>query len=574
MFLILLPAVYLLAALVWFGLLLAQRPLSGLVLPLPLAATVLGALLSAYLLVSRGPVDVPLLRWTPADVFGGDLRLYADSLSSLFVALLTLLALAASVAERPTLATDDPFTVVAALLLTSAATLFVLAGNLLTLAGAWLFMDLATLAAPRWLQTSRTAPRVQALALNYLGGVLVFLAGITSLSQNPALAGQVWTPGALAPLAPRFFEAGWTVNPAVLLALAAYVRLGAYPFHRNVPDAGSTPLAAWLRLTPLVVGAYLLARAASLAAAAPLSGSSWTLVTGLATLIAAVLAWLAAAHDDTVRWLAVYAASGILLVLASAPSEAGLLIILGGVALVLAVGTLALAEPLSYRGSGWTRRWVEMMRSAAIWALWGGPLTLGFIYRWGGYRAALDAGDLPALVWSALAAAFAAAALWTLAFDTWQTRRLEGRLPAPVRWPDLVGLTLLGLPLVVLGLQPLLITPALDLVTAPGASSRLADLVRGTSSGQGVQIGLLLVIPWLIGLALSLLRRRVPAEARLGQSVQAWLRLDWLNTRRWRPVAFGTRLLRLVTGLGEGERYVGLLAVFALIVALALLTQQ
>ena len=574
MLLILLPLVYLLAAGVWLALLLAQRPLRAPVRPLPLAATVLGALLAAFLLLSSVPVGVTLLRWTPADVFGGDLRLYADPLSVLFVALLALLALAATLAERRGLATDDPFTVVAGLLLTGAAIIFVLAGNLLTLAGAWLFMDLATLAAPRWLQTSRTAPRVQALALNYLGGVLVFLAGITALSQNPGLAGQVWTPGTLAPLSPRFFEVGWAVNPAVLLALAAYVRLGAYPFHRNIPDAGSTPLAAWLRLTPLAVGAYLLARAASLVVAAPLSGPSWTLVTGLATLIAAVLAWLAVSHDDTVRWLAVYAASGILLRLAPGPNEAGLLVILGGVALVLAVGALALAEPLSYRGSGWPRRWVEIMRSAAIWTLWGGPLTLGFVYRWGGYRGALDVGDTQAIVWSVLAAVFAAAALWTLAFDTWQARRPAGRTSAPLRWSDLLGLTLLGVPLVIVGLQPLLITPALDLVTAPGASSRIADLVRGTPSGQGVQIGLLLLIPWLVGLALSRLRRRVPAEARLGQSVQAWLRLDWLNTRRWRPVAFGTRLLRLVTGLGEGERYVGLLAVFALIVALALLTQS
>ena len=115
--------------------------------------------------------------------------------------------------------------------------------------------------------------------------------------------------------------------------------------------------------------------------------------------------------------------------------------------------------------------------------------------------------------------------------------------------------------------------PARRLRRQPVAAGVRADLVRGTPTAAGVQIGLLMLVPWLVGLGLSTIRRHVPANAPLGRSLGSWLRLDWLNTRRWRPVSFTARLLRLMTGLGEGERYVGLLAVFALIIALALLQQ-
>ncbi len=522
-----------------------------------------GVLTSSLLYVLPDPVSITLVRWQPVATFGGDIALYADKLSLLFVILVTLLALAAAMSDWRTLRANNPDIVTAALLLTGAATAFLLAGNLLTLTFTWLLLDMGTIAALRWLYEPASNPvRVQAFALNYVGGLLVFLAAVASQSQSAGLAGQPWTPGTLGGV------------PAALLTLAAFVRLGAYPFHRNVPDAGATPLAAWLRLTPLVAGAYLLVRVAFLVGAAPISGPLWTLATGASSLAAALLAWLSLTRRDTLRWLAVYAASTTLLNLAPGQGEVAPLELLGGVGLVLAVGVLFLSEslddaPLPLGG----RRWVQAARGLAILNLWGLPLTLGFVYRWGVYRAELEADALSLLVWSAVAAAFAAAPLWALGRDLLRAPRLAATGDA-VPWPELVGLSLLALPLLVIGLQPLLLSPALDAAAGGDAARYLSGIVQGTPTGLGVRIAAALLVPWLAGLGLARLRTRITAAAPLANELRRWLALDWLDTRRWRPVTFGTRILRGISDLGEAERYVGLLVVFVLIAALALLSQQ
>lgn len=562
MLFLLLPGIYILAALIWQPLLAPRFQRAAIV---PLVATAGGLAISLILISLPSPQTVTLIRWTPTQTLGGDLLLHADHLTLLFVALITLVAFAAMLADTTTDTQHNPTVVTGALLLTGAAVTFVLAGNLLTLILSWLLMDLATLAAVVYVRGLAMMPvRVQALALNYIGGLLVFIAGVISLGQRAEVVGLTWTPGATADL------------PVVMLTIAAFLRLGAYPFHRNVPDAGAIPLAAWLRLVPLAGGAYLLSRAASLAGGAPIQGEAWVMVTGLSALMGAILAWLAATRENALRWLAVYAASSVLLSLGPGLAEITILVVLGGVALVLALGALFLSEPLDRRSLSPTARvWVSAIRALAILTLWGFPLTLGFIFRWGVYRSNLEGNATSALVWSAIAATFAAAPLWGLALALLRPR--SGHIGASGTTQDpiahLLGLTLLGLPLLILGIQPQLIVPALDAASGTDAGLYLNSVLRGASVTTRLQIAMALLLPWLIGLGLGRLRSLAPADSPLLDNLRSQLALDWLYQRRWRPVSFGYQMLRSATSLGEGERYVGLLAVFAIIVALALLMQ-
>ena len=517
-----------------------------------------GALALALLLrFQPGPHSLTLVVWEPQTVFGGSLVLLADRVAAVWTILVTAIALASALALVDRHTADQRRLVLSGLILTVATIIFILAGNLVTLAVTWLLLDVAVWLALYW--STRPQPlalRVLTVAVNYAGSLLVFLAAVAAYESGPTVAGLPWQPGMLSGLGPS------------LLTLAALIRLGAYPLQRNLPDAADPALRAWLRGLPLAAGAYLLVRAVSLTPTAPVSGLGWTLLAGAAALGAGLLAAVAASREETQRALAAYAASMLLLGLSVRPVEAASLTLYGAVGLVLALGALILGERLpSAAGGRQAWWWGQALRWVALLNLWGLPPTLGFYHRWGTLRADLALTDTAALMFGVLAATFASSALWSLT-------RPPGASPDPSPlWPTLAGLSVLGAPLLAFGLQPTLIQPALEAVAGALAPEYVADLLRGTAMPAGLVVGLLILGPWLVG---RLIQRRLalaPGDVRPLRALRYWVGLDWLFARRWRPVGFAYRSLQAMLALGEDERYVGLLIVLAIVTAIALLAQ-
>ncbi|MFN8485860.1 MAG: hypothetical protein U0768_22695 [Anaerolineae bacterium] len=538
---LLLPVLYLVGAIAWV---LLNRRQSALSLWAPIVTTAAG--LAVAVALAGTAASLTLLRWEPALDFGGAITFATDPITSTFLVLIGAVALAAALNRRSDLTAGGPHLVTAALLVSSAAAAFVLANNLLTLACAWVWLDAASIMALRWRQDDPApkALRVQAFSLNYLTGLTLFVAAAATAAAGPMLSGALWAPGMVNGL------------PATLLALAAVVRLGAYPFHRNTPDAGSGPLAAWLRLVPLAVGAYLLARAASLAVGPPISGVVWSILIAGAAVAAAGLAVSASNRLDMLRWLAAYAGA----TLAQGATVGGVLAapltIVGGVTLTLGMGVLFLAESLP------SARWVPWVRALAALAILGLPLTLGFVYRWGVYNAGLDTGDgLTALI-MAVAAAIAAGALWATV-----------RAPATAAPPDplpAVGVALLAVPLVVLGVAPSVLRAALEAAAGQPTPDTLNAWL--SSGGSALAAALLIAVPIAVGWALARVRGRLLASAAT-QRRRSYLTLDWLYTLHWRPGGLVGQIYRSFRELFENERYVGFIAVLALILGLILLSQ-
>ncbi len=517
---------------------------------LPVIAAAAGLVVAAALAATGAAIT--LLHWEPIESFGGVITFAADPITSVFLMLIAALGLAAALNRQSDETAGGPHLVTAALLLSGAASAFILANNLLTLACAWVWLDAAAIMALRWRQDDPAprAIRLQTFALNYLTGLTLFVAAAVTAIAGPMLAGAFWAPGMVNGL------------PAALLALAAVVRLGAYPFHRIVPDAGSGPLAAWLRLVPLAVGAYLLARAASLAAGPPLTGVLWSVLVAGSALASAFLAVSAANRLDMLRWLSAYAGITLVQGVTTGGVLAAPLTIIGGVALVLALGVLFLAESLRQA------RWVVWVRGLAALSVLGLPLTLGFIYRWGVYRTAIETGDAGVALMMGIAAAIAAGAAWSLfRFPT-----SNESLP-PMDRLSAAGVVLLAAPLIVFGVAPALLRTALEAAAGQPTSDTLSGWLTGMGGAATMVVALLIALPMVFGWAMARVRGPLVTSPTL-QRWQRYLALDWVYTVRWEPAGLVGQIYRSFRELFENERYVGFIAVLALILGLILLSQQ
>ncbi|MFN8475795.1 MAG: hypothetical protein U0822_26685 [Anaerolineae bacterium] len=547
LFVPLLPVLYLIGAIAWV---LLNRRQAAVAPWIPVAATAAGLLVAIAL--AGTTASITLLRWEPVMDFGGAITFAVDPITSAFLVLIAVLALAAALNRQRDETAGGPHLVTAALLLSSAAVSFILANNLLTLACAWVWLDAAAIMALRWRQDDPApkALRVQAFSLNYLTGLALFVAAAATTISGPMLAGAFWAPGMVNGL------------PAALIALAAVVRLGVYPFHRNMPDAGSGPLAAWLRLVPLAVGAYLLTRAASLAIGPPLTGILWSILIAGSALAAAGMAVSATNRLDMLRWLSAYAGATLAQGATTGGVLAAPLAVAGSIVLVLAIGVLFLAESLPQT------RWIPWVRALAALAILGLPLTLGFIYRWGVYSAALGTGDGVTAVIMAFAAAIAAGALWVIF-----------RSPAPAdpsASPDplpAVGVVLLAAPIVILGVLPSILQAAFEIAAGQPMPDTLTAWLAGGAGPLGVSVALLIAVPMACGWGLARVRERLMSASPV-QSWRYYLALDWVYTVHWRPAGLIGQIYRSFRQLFENERYVGFVVVLALILGLILLSQQ
>jgi hypothetical protein len=569
----------------------------------PLGAIVLAGV-AALLLRWAPPGSLQFSAWLTLPPTPIPLALAADRLNLAFAWLL-LAWLAADELDRlvhggdPSLHSGQGF---GRLLGAAAGLAFLLAANLPTLCLAWIGLD-----AVLWLAQRPTPVPLRWIGLN-LGAVLAAVAAAALAGYQPGLA--TWSAGDF-PDAARGF-----------LALAAAVRAGAFPFHPALPfgqsQANAVPESQgagmetcptdrpWaLRMVPLVSGLYLLLRAEALGHVPMAPGNEWMFLGGLGLLATALLgladreveasqagkpaprqAGKPAPRCVSLLWIGLHPVSLILLLAGVDDPLAAVAALLVAVNLPLSVGLLALTEKLPESSelsgsSGTVRRvrWAwQAMRWLAVGSLLGVPPTLGFAARWAAYRVLLETGAGAWLVVVTLATIPLAA---TLILDfRFSILDLHSSNPqSEIRNPKsasflLFGPGLLTVPLLILGLQPLLLGSPVSAVAGGAARLALAGTLRTTPVGVGLWIVVALLVPLAAGYGLIQpgVQRRIVAS-RLPSPLAAGLALDWAYDLVGRAAQRVGAALTVVLAPLRGERYVSWTLLLAVILALVLIGQ-
>ena len=525
-----------------------------------LAAAAAGLSLLTLWPLRDGAVERVEILWEPLGFFRTSPSLYADELSLGGGILLCVVALALLIGIRgrePERAAWHGL-----ILLSLAGALAVMmASNLLTLALGSALLDLALAGLALWTGSDPQREREIPLSLAVPGIVstLLLVAGAlhldVSVGHTSLLASEL------------------PATTVTLLGLAAVLRLSLFPLH---PRRLRGPQNAAGFLLPTAAGIYLLGRAETVAA--EVWSPPWLLLVGsLALLAGGVLAWsggLAAGRQDRIPGLAGFW-SGLLI--HQVGSALLFWILLGAaapwplVSLPFALGGLAIwwhaaveqtddlpAGPLRRlwqqleprRGEFWQRiearfpaliRWrgwtvlawlAPLLPIIALLSIAGAPLTAGVRVRWPMYAALLKRGS--------------GAILILLVADTFLVAGLATALRA--------GLVRSGgrrLPLAALLSTAALVVPLFLLGLVPGSLGLGAVHVPGVSIWG---LGLVFVLPWLLGVWLAGLAGRLQDYAAV---VQSFVELGWLyDALGW----IGRRIVGLfswVGQVGEGEGWWG-----------------
>lgn len=519
------------------------------VVRLRLPVALLSLLASVVLLVLlRGAVDRHILQWAwqPLTVAGSALNWQLDSWNWLTSLLLLVLAAVALLLEqdRPTPAAArirDRFSVETerTLWLTAAALLFVCSGNVLTLAGMWLVLDAALAARLHPAEAQEPAGRAWG-QLSLTGVLLLFLL---------ALLGES---GIRATLSSRDLSG----LELALLWLAALIRAGVYPLHYWLTGPGR--LRAHDRIAICLIGPlaglWLLGRLHAIALADWLRRPEWVALGVLALMGTALVAWATEDEDWRWRWIALNRASMVVLAAYVAPAAGPETLAWPLIAFGLGMALLAVGQAIRDH-LGW--RWPS--RFAAL-VIWGVPGTAGFLAR----TVLVYPTELPFAIplfgVLMIGEVLVVAALWQA------VREGAGEAPAaeftrPMFVKLALALVALSAPIILWGL-------------APGSLARLAGWPAGelfTSLGsllliarRSVWVGL--VLSALLGAGLGALRQQIFAQMRGWQSaIVAIAGLDWLYQMVLFAVGVAASGLQYFAALGEGEGYLGWLAVAALI---------
>jgi formate hydrogenlyase subunit 3/multisubunit Na+/H+ antiporter MnhD subunit len=581
-YILLAPVVFLLlgAALILF--LGKEKPTEGWD-PLPPSITGL-AFVASLLLRDELPVRVTLSRWRPLPQFRAELAYYADGLALPFLLLMSLLGLAAilSSLDRPFRGSEKNRLYAASFFLLAAGLSLVLSANLVTLCLSWVLLDLGVFLLIR-LQGGGLPDAARAVAINGVAGMAVLAAAVVT-SQSEA--GFSLVGGFVPPLA------------LSLLTLAALVRVGLYPLHLGLPLTKGRPWAeALYRLIPASAGAYLLLRTHTLAREAIPTQGVLFLLGCLAMVVTAILAWAEVRQSRVFYWVVLNQISCVVLAMGIDTPEMAILALLQAINLALAMGLLFLGQGM---GSPSRRESlvVWLLCALALVSLLGLPPTLGFVARWAFYRHVIEGGAWLLLLLSVVSNALILAPLLSqLRFPTslgraelieaslaalgqiateLRSRRSDGartplRSTFAVR-PSLVGLGLLGLPIVVLGVQPRLLAPFVRPVGGAAARVYLGQVISSVSLLLGLGILVAILLPLLLGYGLHRARQVIAGrgEALLSR-ICSWMELTWLYRLLWRgALRLGTALGSLMALL-EGRYALAWIALLALVVVLLIL---
>ncbi len=519
---------------------------------LPLAflfAFMAGLLLLALRRGYGGAVGLLHWNWQPLTVSGSGLDWRMDGWNWL-AALLLLCVVAAALALQDDPATDSGTTVRASrtLWLGAAALAFVFSDNLVTLASCWVCLDAAL--ALRLLPGMTAQPAGRAWILLSLGG-LVLLAALVFAGENAAratLTAGLFPKGVLA-----------------LLWLAALVRTGAYPLHFWLTSRGRLDASdrVALHLIGPVAGIWLLALVHQLAGPAWFRQPVWAWLGALALLGTALAAWVAPDQAGAWRWITINRASLVVL----AAYVAGLA---GPVGLVWPLVAFALGPALLALGVAVRARW-RWALPAWLGALvvWGLPGTPGFLARSALVLPTNTAGPLSVplnvLLYGLVLVSeiLLVAALWELVTgEETADQPAAGKIVPSAIWRLSATTVLLAVPVIVWGIAP---RQPVMLAGLPVASGLPWTLFQALGEARrSIWTGLLAAS--VGGVALGWLRPQIFAGMRGWQEgVTAVVSLEWLFQGLGLALEFAGGLLQYFARLGEGEGYVGWLALAALL---------
>jgi hypothetical protein len=532
------------------------------------AALLIGCAAMFLLVLIRGETGGAVLSWAwqPLTVAGGLLEWRMDGWNWLTSALVLFLTVAAVLLGWPEVADTDThirpdragIKAQLTLWLAAAALVFVTSSNVVTLASSWMLFDAAL--TWRLRPGEQVEPAQRAWSLLSLSGILLLLV--------LALLGEG---GVKAALIGRSFDR-WEL---ALLWLAALVRAGVYPLHFWLIGAGHLDRADRLILGVLapLMGLWLLARLHAGAPAEWLQRPEWAALGGLALLGSALVAWMETDDDWRWRWIAINRASLVVLAAYLSRSSAPEALVWSVVTFSLGCALLAVGQAVR-QGLGWRPpAWL------AVVVLWGLPGTTGFLARW----AVVYPTDLPLAIplfgLIMLADILLVAALWRAAHG-WEARSAAQVVPIPRQpsngsaisgeaagrsWPLLaasaLAVVLLALPLIFWGLNARGLAHLAGWLPGdafPMLGAALTQARKSVWIGLGLSAGL--------GVLLGVYRQRIFAGM-LGwqRGIAGIVSLEWLYLAAGFGLSVLARGLQYFARLGEGEGYLGWLALGVLI---------
>ncbi len=429
----------------------------------------------------------------------------------------------------------------------AAALVFVSSGNILTLASSWLILDAALAVRLHLSHTAEVSGRAWG-ALSLAGILLLFLLAL--LGEN----------GIRANLMERRLSVGQplTDGQLVLLWVAALIRAGVYPLHFWLTGWGGSRRDYWLPIYLIgpTAGLWLLGRVHALAGADWLRRPEWIALSVLALLGTALVAWAVEDRNRRWRWIALNRAS--LAVIAAYTASAA-----GPEALVWSLATFSLGCALLAAGQAGRDLlgWRGPMWLAAL-ALWGLPGTVGFFARSVLVFPTEFALAVPLFAVALLAEILFVASLWEA------VRRDPSPLPegaAPGRLSFLrvsAAIVLLVIPLIAFGLLPRLLAALAGWPDAQNFGSLFNNALGETR--RSVWGGLALSA--VLGVALGAFRERILGQMRGWQAgIVAIASLEWLYKGVTAGFALLANGLQYFAALGEGEGYLGWLALAGLV---------
>jgi hypothetical protein len=532
-----------------------------------LAAALLILLAAAVLLALLRVMEArPVLSWVwqPLTVAGSVLEWRMDGWNWLTAALILLVTAATLLIRR----SEDErrgggsssrldrvgSSLESTLCLAAAAIIFTTSANIVTLASSWILFD--AVLAWRLRPGEGVEPAARAWSLLSLAGVLLLLV--------LALLGEG---GVRTALGAGSFDR-WEL---AVLWLAALIRAGVYPLHFWLIGDGRLDRGGRLALGILapLTGLWLLAR---LHAGAPpdwLHRPEWSSLGALALLGTALVAWTETDEDWRWRWIAINRAGLVVLAAYLAATSTPETLVWPVVTFGLGCTLLAIGQAVDTH-FGW--RFPVWL---AVLALWGLPGTTGFLARWAVVYPTNSPLAVPIFGLIMLAEALFVAALWRAARGPEaRVDSLQDAVPADSSSENqrsksklsmagaLLAVILLAGPLIIWGVSPATLARAIH--WTPGELFPTLGLAV-TQARKSVWIGLGLSAG--VGVALGVLRARIFAGMFGWQrGIASIVSLEWL----YRAIAFAldalASALQYFARLGEGEGYLGWLALGVLIV--------
>jgi hypothetical protein len=430
----------------------------------------------------------------------------------------------------------------------AAALLFVTSGNLLTAILTWVLLDVCILlrstTRPVIVTSEDETPPENHRGLSLLGAMLLLIA---LLPAGPTGPGQEFQNGTL------------PVESVLLLALAALIRAGVYPFHIWLLPERRSPINVAERLlehmVPTLCGLWLLGWTYGLGRDYILLRLDVLAVFLVALLGSAIAAWTADNQNDHHSFVLIASAGLAALTGALTYNEGPSAMIWPTTAFALGGGLWLVGERV-WQGWGWT-----LPVSIGALTLAGVPLTPGFLAQ------------------PSLARLWAPGTVVQLLFLTYvvaQSLQIAALLRSweDVEWIEppqanpgsrirlLIATVALGLPLAITGFLPRAVAA---LARMPNAIPPTLGDPPSVGAKEGA-IWITLVTPLLLGWGLVWLRPKIWHIIGGGANrLHAFIQLHWLFNYGWQGVQYTSELWGSITRVMEGAGYMGWVLVFALI---------